>query len=45
MLCGEQVSGGNYEAAHSMRGVDADQYPAGRLLMRCVARNPAPTND
>ena len=26
MLCGEEVIGGNYEAAHSMRGVDADQY-------------------
>jgi hypothetical protein len=33
MLCCEEVSGENYGAAHSMRIVDADQYPPGRLCV------------
>jgi hypothetical protein len=45
MLRRKEASGENYEAAHSMRIVDPDQYPPGRLLKRCVARNPARTND
>jgi hypothetical protein len=33
MLCCEEVSGENYGAAHSVRIVDADQYPPGRLCV------------
>jgi hypothetical protein len=32
MLRRKEASGENYEAAHSMRIVDPDQYPPGRLF-------------
>jgi len=40
MLSREEISGENDEAAHSKRGVDADQYPRGPPFEEMCGKEP-----
>jgi hypothetical protein len=40
VLSHEEASGENYEASHSKRGVDADQYPHGPPIEEMCGKKP-----